>query len=558
MRNSFVGMGLLVAVAATSAEGQGRRPMGTYDVVIEGGRLIDGTGRPARAADIAVRDGWIVRVTPPGGLRNDQATIRLDAKNLVVSPGFIDVHSHTVDQVVEPSHRFNEAAIRQGLTTVVGGPDGGYDPTIMRAVIDSLGVHGAGTNVALYVGHNGIREAVLGRAKRAPTAEELAKMKAMVRDGMELGAVGFSSGLMYEPGMFSTTDEVVELAKAVAPFHGIYDSHVRDPGRHLLDSDRECIEIGERAGIGPKIAHEKAVGLENAGVIREVIRMVEAARARGVDAVTDQYPYDGAATAPLEALIVVPPSLRSKIDFDPERARSDPSRVATMMANLRSALKDPELRRALKGPSENGVDGGFAWLKATGYSSMRITTSRDKPQIVGKYLSLLAAERKMDPFDLVADLIADSKESIGITLGAVKEADVRALLVQPWNMIASDGGYVDEEEARSGHPRSTGTFPRVLGHYARDLKLLSLEEAVRKMTSLPADYVGLHDRGRVAEGQAADLAIWDPRTIADKSTWAEPGKFAVGMRDVLVSGVPVLRAGKMTGQAPGRYLRARR
>jgi N-acyl-D-aspartate/D-glutamate deacylase len=513
----------------------------SLDVVIARARIIDGTGRPSVLGDVGIRHGYIVTVTRAGGLATAKAKTRLDAAGLAVAPGFIDVHSHTVDALGAPERRFNEGVIREGVTTVVGGPDGGYAPSDMKTVIEALARQGAGTNVALYVGHNGVRGAVMGSAHRAPSADELERMKAMVREGMELGAVGLSSGLMYEPGMFSTTDEVVELAKEVAPFHGIYDSHVRDPVKRFLWSDEECLAIGERAGIPAKIGHEKAVGLENAGKIADVIRMVNAARDKGFDAVTDQYPYDGAATAPLADIVVVPAEVKGQAGFD-----------------LKAALKDPATRARLKETSENGIDGGFAWLKATGYSSMRVTTSPDDPSLVGKYLSELATARKVAPFDLVSDLVIGAKRPIGITLGAIREADVRALMVQPWNMIASDGGYADASTDAMGHPRSTGTFPRVLGHYVREVKLLSLEEAVRKMTSLPADWIGLHDRGRIFEGQAADLVVFDPKTIADRSTWTEPAKLAVGVRDVVVNGVLVLQAGALTGAASGRYLRARR
>ncbi|NIP60792.1 MAG: hypothetical protein GWM92_02640, partial [Gemmatimonadetes bacterium] len=333
----------------------------------------------------------------------------------------------------------------------------------------------------LYVGHNGIRRQVMGDdQRRAPSPDELEGMRALVREGMELGALGLSTGLMYEPGMFSETDEVVELAKEVEPYGGVYDSHVRNPVHALLESDREVIEIAERAGIPAKIGHLKAVGLHNEGAIRDVIRLVEEARDRGVEVVSDQYPYDGAATGTLERIIVVPPEMAEDPGFD-----------------LRAALRDPGTRAALRDASENGVDGGFAWLKATGYSSMRITTSPDYPELVGRYLSGLPEERGSGGFDLVAHLYLTVREPVGITLGAIKEPDVRALLVQPWNMIASDGGYADGESA-TGHPRGAGTFPRLLGHYVREAGLLDLEEAIRKITRLPASFHGIDDRGRIA------------------------------------------------------------
>lgn len=529
--------GLAIPAAAQKIPGK----TDSLDLIITGARIVDGSGKPGRFGDVGVQNGWITDVTGPGALARRAARLRVKAAGMVVAPGFIDVHSHTVESILAPERRWNEGVVRQGVTTVLGGPDGGYSVENMKQVVIALAAQGAGTNVAMYIGHNGVREAVMGNAQRAPTVAELDRMKGMVKEGMELGAVGLSSGLMYEPGMFSTTDEVVELARMVAPYRGIYDSHVRDPVKRFLWSDQECIEIGERAGVAPKIGHEKAVALENEGKIQDVIAMVNAARMRGVDVVTDQYPYDGAATSPITGIIVLPKELRGQAGFD-----------------LKASLRDPATRAAIKAASENGVDGGFAWLKATGYTAMRVTTSPERPALVGKYLSEIATMEKKDRFDALADLIIASAKPVGITLGAIKEKDLRDLLVQPWNMIASDGGYADGKTEEMGHPRSTGTFPRVLGHYVRDAKVLTLEEAVRKMTSLPADFSGLRDRGRIAEGQAADLVIFDPRTIADRSTWEEPGKMAVGVRDVFVNGQAVLRDGQLTGKAPGRYLRARR
>jgi len=532
---------LLLASTTPLAAQRGRAVAGldSLDVVVTGAMIADGSGQAAFAGEVGVRNGWIVVVGRPGELSRAKTRVRIDASGLMLSPGFIDVHSHTVPAILSSERKLNEGVIRQGVTTVVAGPDGYFPPELIRRTIGFLETEGAGTNVASYVGHNGVRRTVMGNAQRAPTPDEMDRMKALVKEGMELGAVGLSTGLMYEPGMFSTTDEVVELAKVVAPYRGIYDSHVRDPGKRLVWSDKEAIEIGERAGIPPKLGHLKAVGLEQAGMIKDVITMVEQARARGLEAVSDQYPYDGAATATLEDIVVAPAELKAGFD-------------------MKGALRDRNTRAKVKVASEQGVDGGFAWLKATGYSSMRITTSPEDPSLVGKYLSELAEAKDADPFDVVSDLILGATKPIGITLGAIKEEDVRTLLVQPWNMIASDGGYADSKSEMMGHPRSTGTFPRLLGHYARDLGLITMEEAIRKVTSLPADWIGLHDRGRVAEGQAADLVIFDPRTIIDRSTWEAPGRLAEGVRDVLVGGTLVLRDGRLTGAAPGRYLRARR
>ena len=542
MHRTLIALGIATTLAALPAAAQ-KPPASAdaYDLVISGARIIDGTGRPARAGDVGIRGRWIATVAGPGALRTAAARQRIDGTGLVLAPGFVDVHSHAPEGMFDPARRGNDGVIRMGVTTVVGGPDGGAGPGLMRQFIAELARTGAGTNVALYVGHNGLREEVMGKdAQRAPTPDEMARMKAAVRDGMELGAVGLSTGLMYEPGMWSTTEEVIELAREVAPYRGIYDSHVREPAWKLLESDREAITIGERAGIAPKIGHEKAVGLVNEGKTDSIIRLVNDARARGLNAVTDQYPYDGAATALLPEIIVVPRAIQETPGFD-----------------LTAALRDPVKRAALKESSEKGIGGGFAWIKAVGYQSMRIVSAPGQPGLAGRYIVELAKERKQEPWDLVIDLILSSPKPVMITLGAIREREVQQLLVQPWNIVASDGEYSDSTSRGPGHPRSTGTFPRVLGHYARDLKLLPLEEAVRKMTSFPADFVGLHDRGRVAEGQAADLVLFDPKTVADGSTWDDPWKSPSGIPHVIVNGVPVLRDGVLTGARPGIYLRAR-
>ena len=505
------------------------------DVLIRGATVVDGTGEPRVVTDVGIRNGVIALVGPAG---NAQARETIDGRDLVLAPGFIDVHNHSAPAIANRDRRLNEGFVRQGVTTVVGGPDGGMAPTQIEQLIAGYARNGIGTNVAFYVGHNAVRREVMGGdQQRAPTPRELEAMQALVRRGMELGAVGFSTGLMYEPGLFSETEEVIALASEVAPFGGIYDSHVRNPVHDLLGSDREVVRIGEEAGIPAKIGHLKAVGLQNAGAIREVIQLVESARARGQRVVSDQYPYDGAQTSSLRGILVMPPSLR-RGDID-----------------MAAALRDPAQRSLLREASENGIDGGFAWLKATGYSSMRIVRSDDYPDLAGRYLSKLAAERQIEPFDLVCELLLGADSPVQITLGAILEEDVQELLAQPWNMVASDGGYTDSgSQSRGGHPRSTGTFPRVLGHYVRDLEVLTLEDAVRKMTSLPAEFLGLPDRGRIALDSPADIVLFDPETIRDLSTWDEPALMAEGVVHVMVSGVLVLKEGVLTGEAPGAFL----
>ena len=525
--------------------GCGGSPPTNLDLLILGGILVDGSGQESSHTNIGVQGDRITWIGEDGA----QATDTLDATGLVVAPGFIDVHSHTVPALLEPQRRMNEGVLRQGVTTVVGGPDGGFGPEMIRTVIEALGNNGSGTNVATYIGHNAIRENVMGEdQQRAPNPSEFGIMRTQVREGMELGAVGFSTGLMYEPGMFSETSEVVELAREVAPFGGIYDSHVRNPVHAFVESDQEVVSISEGAEISGKIGHLKAVGLHNEGRINDVIDLVESARSRGVEIVSDQYPYDGAATSSLIGIIVIPSSMT-----DLEGLRSSGPVDSEAAARFRSMLVDPSRRTQLKEASENGIDGGFAWLKATGYSSMRIVSSTDYPELVGVYLSELPEEGQ-DPFDAVMDLIAGASASVNITLGAITEEDVRTLMIQPWNMIASDGAYADGSEAGRGHPRGAGTFARFLGHYVREEGVLPLEEAIRKITSLPADFLGLMDRGRIEEGYAADLSIFNAETVIDRSDWDYPQRFAEGIVHVLVNGIPVLRDGSLTGQTPGVFL----
>ena len=534
-----------LAVWGTAGCGEGE----PASLAIIGGMVVDGDGGPPRAATVVISGNAIVTVGEGGRAALDT----IDATGLVVAPGFIDVHSHTPPAIAQESRRLNEGVVRQGVTTVFGGPDGAFAPARMRTLAEAYYYQGIGTNVAFYVGHNGIRREVMGDDQRRPPTEgELELMRALVREAMELGAFGLSSGLMYEPGMFSDTEEVIALALEAAAYGGVYDSHVRNPVHDLVGSDRELVRIAQIARLPGKIGHLKAVGLHNEGVIEDIVELVEVARAQGTRIVSDQYPYDGAATASLTGIIVAPPGLGG---LDAFRGMRRQGRTDEGMAELRAALADPGSRARLKEASENGVDGGFAWLKATGYTSMRITSSADYPELVGAYLSEIAEARGQDPFDAVAELIIGSSRPVSLTLGAIKEHDVRRLMVQPWNMIASDGGYADGSDAPTGHPRSAGTFPRLLGHYVREEGVLTLEEAVRKITSLPADFHGIADRGRLAPGMRADIAIFDPATIIDRSDWDHPQRFAEGVLHVLVNGVAVLRDGEMTGEAPGEVVR---
>ena len=521
----------------------------TADFLIQNGTIIDGLGNPAIKGDVLIRNGKMELVKPG---ENINAYKTIDATGLIVAPGFVDVHNHSDAGMFDSINKLNEGFIRQGVTTIVGGPDGNFSPTVLKQLIDAYKKQGIGTNAAFYVGHNGIRREVMKKdQKRAPTANELNQMKALVKEGMEMGAVGLSTGLMYEPGMYSNTEEIIELTKEVTAYNGIYDSHVRNPVHAFVKSHREVIEISTSANITGKLGHLKAVGLHNNGTMSEIISMVEKYRKDGYTIASDQYPYNGAQTEALRAVIIIPSTMKEAAIINVLKKEGENDKALDL---LKSTLSNKSKRAQIKKTSEEGENGGFAWLKATGYSSMRITSSADYPELVGKYLSQIAEEKKMDPFDLVCDLIINTEESSYITLGGINEKDVQTLLLQPWNMVASDGTFVKHSTSSGGHPRSTGTFPRVLGHYTRDLKLLSLEEAIRKMTSLPADVVGFKNRGRIKNGLPADIVIFNPETIIDNSTFEQPNLYSSGVIHVFVNGVSVMQNEKMTGNAPGKYL----
>ena len=539
MRQIWKNIPLIVSLGLASL-GMGASAQGAdYDVVIKNGLVIDGSRHAGKIATVAIRDGKITYVGPRQDL---SATETIDAKGLVVAPGFIDPHNHAEMMLQMGNNLSNESYLRQGVTTLVVGADGFLAPKYIIKVQQYIKEKGSSTNVASYVGHNGIREQVMGQDSQLANEEQMSQMKALVREGMDLGALGLSTGLMYTPGMYSDTAEVIELAKVAASYGGIYDSHVRNPVHELLKSYEEVIEIGRKAGLPVKIGHAKLVGLPNRDLFSQVQKLVNAARDEGINVVSDQYPYDGAANVWLWEMVALPEDMMPKEAKDHNR-----SWVATL-------LKDPAKRAFLKQFNEQDTK-GFSWARAVGYTSMRVVVSVEQPDLVGKHISELAEELGKSEFAVIADMITDPGLTINITLGSVLEENVQAFLKQPWNMVSSDGAWSDIGEMAIAHPRSTGSYPRVLGRYVREQGLLDLSEAIYKMSTLPAEFLSLGKRGHIQEGYVADIAIFDPEKIIDRSDWVHPERMSTGMIHVLVGGKFALRAEKITGAMVGQFVR---
>jgi len=449
----------------------------------------------------------------------------------VVAPGFIDIHTHARRGIFELPTA--DSYTRQGVTTLIEGPDGS-SPLPLKPFLDKIAQLGVSPNFASFIGQGTVRSQVIGEADRKATADEVEKMRALVRQGMEEGAFGLSSGLFYVPGTFTPTAEVIELAKVAGQMGGIHISHMRDEARGLLDSVRETIAIGEQGGLPTQITHHKVVGKAYWGRSVETLKLIDEARARGVDASIDQYPYTASATSIGAALL-------------PAWAQEG-GRDATL-----KRLKDPTIRAKIKAETvaiirdERG--GGDP-------KNVAISSNQWDPTMAGKNLADVTASRKL-PVTLenaaeTALWIVEQGGAQGI-FHAIGEEDLQRILVHPATMIASDG-----EVAIFGrnvpHPRSYGTFARVLGVYARDKKLLSLETAVQKMSALPAQRLGLVDRGVLRQGLKADIAIFDAARVRDTATFEKPHSYAEGVSYVLVNGQVIFENGKMTAARPGRVL----
>jgi len=525
-----------------------------FDVVIRNAYIVDGTGNPWFEADIGIKSGKISEI---GNLDFEDADRIINAKELMVCPGFIDMHSHSEYSLLANSKA--ESKIKQGVTTEVNGNCGdspapiegmtaeaaeeakeyklNMDWSTLAEYLDKLERQGISLNVAQLVGHGTIRIAVMGHENRPPTREELNKMKELVAQAMEDGAFGMSTGLYYLPGGFADTAEVIELCKVVTKYGGIYTSHIRGEGDPLIEAVTETIEIGEKANIPVQISHHKACGIENWGNVKKTLRMMEEARSRGLDITCDVYPY----TACGADLISMIPNWAHEGGVN----------------KLRERLRDSKIRERVKKEMSEGLPGWESSVKQSGWGRIKVIGWKEHKEFEGKTLAEIADLEGVDAFNLTFDLIM-KKESPELVDLAMTEKDVCTVIKHPLSMVGSDGwalapyGVLGESKT---HPRSYGTFPRILRKYVREDKVLTIENAIRKMTSLPAQKLGLRDRGTLREGMWADVVVFDPKRIADVATYENPHRYPEGIEHVLVNGEIVVDGGEHTGALPGKVLR---
>jgi len=532
-----------------------------FGLIIRNGCIVDGTGNPWFKADVGVKDEKIVVI---GNLDAEKSAEVIDARGLMVCPGFIDMHSHSdLALLINPKA---ESKIRQGITTEVIGNCGSsaaplndaakeeimkttpmiqeaeleLDWSTMGEYIRTLQSRGVAVNVVPLVGNANIRRLVVGCDKRLPTKDELEDMKTILTQAMHDGAFGLSSGLIYAPSCYSDTNELIELCKVVAQFGGIYTSHIRGEGDMLLNSVKEAIKIGEKTKVPVQISHHKAVGKANWGKPKQTLKMINDARTKGLDITCDVYPYT-AGSFGLDAMFP-PYAHEGGVDALVDR------------------LKEPATRKKLKNDIKKGVRGWASPLKDAGWDDTVIAYCKGHPEYEGKRVSEIADVMGKDVFDLVFDLVAEEMASVSVIRFMMCDDDVCTVLKHSASTIGTDASarapYGILAKGKP-HPRSYGTFPRILGKYVREEGLLTFEEVIQKMTLLPAQKLKLNDRGLIKENMWADIVVFDPKKVADKATYAEPHQYPEGIEYVLVNGKIVIDRSKHRGTLSGKVLRLR-
>ena len=499
-----------------------------YDTIVKNVTVYDGNGGAPFFGDVAVLDNQIVL----SKIKNsDTADKIIDGEGLAIAPGFIDIHAH-----LEPIEIFPQAesAIRMGCTTAMGGPDGS-SPINLKKFLDTLDEMGTGINVAYLIGHNSVRSEVMGLENREPTNAELSKMNGLIEKGMKDGAFGMSTGLKYLPGTWAKLDEIISLSKTVSRLGGIYTSHLREEGLGLFEGVQEAIDISEGADIPVVLTHHKAIGLPMWGSSDKTLKMVADARAAGLDVMVDQYPYTASYTS---ISVLIPPW----------------SMVGGRYDKFAERVRDLELRDSIKRGIVYNImnDRGGGDLKR-----IQLAKFNWKPELEGKTLYDWAVLEGMEPnAESGAELVIQAQLHRGASAiyHAISPEDVENIMKGPNTIIASDG-RITKFENGFPHPRVYGTFPRVIGHYARDKGVLSMEEAIKKMTSMPAKRLGLTDRGIIEDGLRADLVIFDPEKIIDKATFEKPHQYPEGIDYVIINGKVVLEKGKFFDIKSGEILR---
>ena len=497
-----------------------------YDLVITNARVVDGSGNPWFRADVAIRDGRIVRI---GHISPGTAKKLIDARGQILAPGFIDVHTHVESIYSLPAA---ENFVRMGVTSLVTG-NCGTSTTDVGEFLGRMKEKPLAVNLATLIAHGSVRRKVMGLGDRPPTPDELKQMEAIVEQAMKDGAVGLSTGLIYVPGTYAKTDEIVALARVAARYGGLYATHMRNEGDQVADAIRESIQIGEQAGLPVEISHFKISNKKLWGQSPMTLGLVRDARARGLSVTVDQYAYTASST-----------SLDSRL---PSWLRA-------------GGLEEAKKRLADKATREKAINDTKDALKRSGFKdyAFAVVASYDGDKSFnGKSIAEITKEvkRKSDVTSQIEQML-EMYEAGGAAMiyHGMDEGDVKRIMQEPFTMIASDSGVRQVDESVP-HPRGYGNNARVLGRYVRELKLIALEDALRKMTSLPAQTFGFRDRGLIREGFAADLVIFDENTIADQATFGKPHQFPVGISYVLVNGETVLVNGQLTEARPGVALR---
>jgi N-acyl-D-amino-acid deacylase len=511
---------LLFVIFSTSSFSQ------NAEIIIKNGRILDGTGNSWFYGDVAIKNGRIYKI---GNLDSLQALKIIDAKGKIVSPGFIDVHTHIEgDEIKNPTA---DNFILDGVTTVVTGNCGASNVDI-RAYLSQIDSIRLAINVATLIGHNDVRSAVMGRANRLANPEEVERMQQLVEKGMRDGAVGFSTGLIYIPGTYSNTEEVVALAKSASKYHGIYASHMRDEGDSVVEAINEALHIGKEAKMPVEISHFKLSGQQNWGRSKETIPMIINARKQGIDVTIDQYPYTASSTG-------LSTMLPSEILSD----NQDSIAARLQRHEVRKYVSDYMLKRLKKRKLKH-----FSYPVIASY---RADSTLNGKSIEAANLSLGRKHKAKYEAETIMDMLV--KGGAGMVFHGIGDEDVKRIMQYPFNMFASDAS-IRIYGRGVPHPRGYGTNARVLAKYVRDEKVISLEEAVRRMTSLPAQRFGLRDRGLIREGYAADILIFDENEVQDVSTFEKPHAYSKGFDFVIVNGVVVVENGKHLGTRSGKAL----